>query len=168
VIIRREVPADRAAIRRVNEAAFGGTGEANAIDALRDRGQLALSLVAVHDQQIVGHLLFTPAIIEAADRVWPALGLAPLAVLPEYQRQGIGTALMTAGLEECRQLGYERVIVLGHVEYYPRFGFVPAHRYGIGNEFGVTGDAFMVLELRPGALEGVSGVAKYQPEWNGV
>lgn len=167
MIIRHEEPADQAAIRRVNEAAFGGSGEANAIDALRERGQLVLSLVAVHDQQVVGHILFTPAIIEAPDRVWSALGLAPLAVLPEYQRQGIGTSLMKTGLGECRQLGYERVIVLGHVEYYPRFGFVPAYRYGIGNEFGVTGDAFMVLELSPGALRGVSGVAKYQPEWTG-
>ena len=168
MIIRHEEPGDRVAVRRVNEAAFGGSGEANAIDALRERGQLVLSLVAVQDQQVVGHLLFTPAIIEAPDRVWPALGLAPLAVLPEYQRLGIGTALMKHGLEECRQSGYERVIVLGHVAYYPRFGFEPAHRYGISNEFGVTGDAFMVLELHPGALRGVSGVARYQPEWNGV
>jgi putative acetyltransferase len=168
MIIRREAPSDRAAIRRVNEAAFGGSGEANAIDALRNRGQLALSLVAVEDEQVVGHILFTPAIIESADRVWPALGLAPLAVLPECQRQGIGTALMQAGLEECRQLGYERIIVLGHTGYYPRFGFVPARRFSIGNQFGVKGDEFMILEMRPGALDGVKGIAKYQPEWSSV
>ncbi len=168
MIIRHEEPADQAAIRHVNEAAFQGVGEANAIDALRRRGQLTLSLVAVLDQQIVGHLLFTPAIIEASDRVWPALGLAPLAVLPEFQRQGIGTALMKAGLDQCRELGYEIVIVLGHVAYYPRFGFEPAYRYGVSNEFGVTGDAFMILGLHSGALDGVGGTAKYQPEWNGV
>src|SRR5512136_1692785 len=110
MIIRREEPQDIPAIRQVNEEAFGGSGEANAIDALRDRGMATISLVAVIDQQVVGHLFFTPATIETADHTWPALGLAPLAVLPEYQRQGIGTALMKAGLAECARLGYERVI----------------------------------------------------------
>jgi putative acetyltransferase len=168
MIIRREKPQDKAAIRHINEQAFGGTGEANAIDALRDRGQLTLSLVAVQDEVVIGHLLFTPATIETADHTWPALGLAPLSVLPAYQRQGIGTALMKAGLAECVRLGYERVIVLGHAEYYPRFGFVRASQYGIRPEWEVPDEAFMVLELQRGALDGVSGVAKYQPEWNGV
>jgi putative acetyltransferase len=156
------------AIRYVNEQAFGGTGEANAIDALRDRGAVTLSLVAVIDDRVVGHLLFTPAAIETADHTWPALGLAPLSVLPEYQRRGIGSALMKAGLAECARLGYERVIVLGHSAYYPRFGFGRASQYGIRCEWNVPDDAFMVLKLRREALDGVSGIAKYQPEWNGV
>ena len=132
MIIRHEEPADQAAIRHVNEEAFGGSGEANAIDALRDRGQLVLSLVAVQDQQVVGHLFFTPAIIESPDRTWPALGLAPLAVLPEYQRQGIGTALMKTGLARMPPgWAMSASIVLGQSEYYPRFGFVRASRYGM-------------------------------------
>ena len=168
MIIRLEEPADVAAIRCVNEQAFGGSAEANAIDQLRDRGAAMLSLVAVIDDRVVGHLLFTPITIETADRSWPGLGLAPLSVLPEFQRQGIGTALLNAGLEECRRLGHERIIVLGHPAYYPRFGFERASRYGIRFEFAAPDEACLILALRPGALDGVSGVAKYQPEWNGV
>lgn len=179
MIIRHEEPRDLAAIRAVNEQAFGGTGEANAIDALRDRGALTLSLVAVieashpatpwtRDDRVVGHLLFTEAKIEAAGHAWPALGLAPLAVLPDYQRQGIGTALMKAGLSECAQLGYERIIVLGHPAYYPRFGFQRASLYGVRFEFEAPDEACMILALHRNALDGVSGIAKYQPEWNGV
>lgn len=168
MIIRHEAPSDMAAIRFVNEKAFGGSSEANAIDALRARGAATLSLVAVIDDRVVGHLFFSPATIEAPDRSWPALGLAPLSVLPDYQRQGIGTALLRAGLGECRQLGHERIIVLGHADYYPRFGFMRASQHGIRSEWKVPEEAFMILELRPGALTGVTGVAKYQPEWNGV
>jgi putative acetyltransferase len=168
MIIRREEPQDIAAIRNVNEQAFGGSGEANAIDLLRDRGAATLSLVAVIDDRVVGHLFFTPATIESADQSWPALGLAPLAVLPEYQRQGIGTALMDAGLEECRLLGCERIIVLGHPDYYPRFGFERASQHGVRFEFEAPDEACMILALQPGALDSVGGVAKYQPEWNGV
>lgn len=168
MIIRREAPQDIAAIRHVNEQAFGGTAEANAIEALRARGAATLSLVAVIDDRVVGHLFFTPATIETAEHTWPALGLAPLSVLPEYQRQGIGTALMKAGLAECARLGYERVIVLGHPNYYPRFGFMRASQYGIRCEWEAPDEAFMVLELQRGALDSVSGIARYQPEWNGV
>lgn len=168
MIIRHEASSDIAAIRFVNEQAFGGSSEANTIDALRARGAATLSLVAVIGDQVVGHLFFSPATIEAPDRSWPALGLAPLSVLPDYQRQGIGTALMNAGLEECRQLGHERVVVLGHPRYYPRFGFVTAKPHGIDNEYNAPEEAFMILELQPGAFTDVTGVAKYQPEWNGV
>ncbi len=168
MIIRHEEPADIAAIRMVNEQAFEGLAEANAIDLLRDRGMATLSLVAVIENRVVGHLFFTPVTIETPTRSWPGLGLAPLSVLPEYQRQGIGTALMNAGLEECHRLGYKRVIVLGHPDYYPRFGFERASHYGVRFEFEAPDEACMILALQPGALDGVSGVAKYQPEWNGV
>ena len=168
MVIRREEPQDIAAIRFVNEQAFGGSVEANAIDALRDRGAAALSFVAVIDDRVVGHLFFSLVTIEARDRSWPAIGLAPLSVLPEYQRQGIGTALMNAGLEECRQLGHERVIVLGHPAYYPRFGFERASHYGVRFEYEAPDEACLALALQPGAFEGVGGVAKYQPEWSGV
>ena len=168
LIIRREEPQDVAAIRFVNEQAFDGSAEANAIDALRERGAATLSLVAVIEDRVVGHLFFSPVTIEAPDRSWPGLGLAPLAVLPEYQRQGIGTALMNTGLEECRRLGYSRVIVLGHPDYYPRFGFERASCCGVRFEFEAPDEACMILALQPGALDGLSGVAKYQPEWSGV
>lgn len=168
MIIRREEPQDSAAIRFVNKQAFGGSAEANAIEALRDRGAASLSLVAVIADQIVGHLFFSPITIESPDRSWPGLGLAPLAVLPEHQRQGIGTALMNAGLAECRRLGCERLIVLGHPDYYPRFGFERASQYGVRFEFEAPDEACLILALQPGALDGVSGVAKYQPEWSGV
>jgi putative acetyltransferase len=168
MIIRSEKPQDVAAIRLVNEQAFGGSAEANTIDLLRDRGTATLSLVATINDRVVGHLFFTPATIESPDRSWSAVGLAPLSVLPDYQRQGIGTALMSAGLEQCRRLGHERVIVLGHPDYYPRFGFERASQYGVRFEFEAPDEACMILALQPGALDGVSGVAKYQPEWNGV
>ena len=168
MIIRREEPQDVAAIRFVNAQAFDGSAEANAIDALRERGAATLSLVAVIEDRVVGHLFFSPVTIEAPDRAWPGLGLAPLAVLPEYQRQGIGTALMNTGLEECRRQGHARVIVLGHPDYYPRFGFERASRCGVRFEFEAPDEACMILALQPGALDGVSGVAKYQPEWSGV
>jgi len=168
MIMRREEPRDIAAMRLVNEQAFGGSVEANAIDALRERGAATLSLVAVIEERVVGHLFFSPVTIEARDRSWPGLGLAPLAVLPEYQRQGIGTALMNTGLEECRRLGHARVIVLGHPDYYPRFGFERASRCGVRFEFEAPDEACLILALQPGALDGVSGVAKYQPEWSGV
>ena len=166
MVIRREEPQDIAAIRFVNEQAFGGSAEASAIDALRDRGAATLSLVAVIDEQVVGHLFFSLVTIESPDRSWPGLGLAPLAVLPEYQRQGIGTALMNEGLEECRRLGHTRVIVLGHPAYYPRFGFERASAYGVRFEYEAPDEACLILALQPGALGGVSGVAKYQPEWS--
>ena len=168
MIIRPEAPRDISAIRHVNEQAFGGSAEANAIDQLRDRGQLRLSLVAEIADRIVGHLLFTPIVIESPDRSWPGLGLAPLSVLPEFQRQGIGSALMIEGLAQCRALGHERVIVLGHPAYYPRFGFERASLHSVRFEFEAPDEACMILALQPGALDGVSGVAKYQPEWNGV
>ena len=168
MIIRSEKPQDIAAIRLVNEQAFGGSAEADTIDLLRDRGTATLSLVATINDRVVGHLFFTPATIESPDRSWSAVGLAPLSVLPDYQRQGIGTTLMSAGLEECRRLGHERVIVLGHPDYYPRFGFERANQYGVRFEFEAPDEACMILALQPGALEGVSGVAKYQPEWSGV
>ena len=168
MIVRPEQPQDIAAIRYVNEQAFGGSAEANAIEALRDRGAATLSLVAVIADQVVGHLFFSPATIESPNRSWPGLGLAPLSVLPDYQRQGIGTALMNAGLEECRRLGHECIIVLGHPAYYPRFGFKRASRYNVRFEFEAPDEACMILALQPGALDGIRGVAKYQPEWSGV
>ena len=165
VLVRQEELKDVVAVRYVNERAFGQPDEADLVDALRARHKVTLSLVAVKDDQVVGHILFSPVTIESDEVAFPVLGLAPMAVLPEYQRQGIGSALVRAGLESCRNEGHECVIVLGHREYYPRFGFVPASRYGIKCEWGVSDEDFMTIELRDGALRGRAGVARYQAEF---
>jgi len=166
--IRRETPKDIDSIRYVNEQAFGQKEEAEIIDKLRKRDVVTLSLVAVQADQIVGHILFSPVSVESEYSSFEAITLAPMAVLPEYQRKGIGSQLVRVGLEECLRLGHEIMVVLGHPDYYPRFGFVPASTYGIKCKYDVPDEVFMALELRQGALSGRSGVVKYQPEFNEV
>lgn len=169
MIVRQERPEDVAGIRHVNEQAFGQPAEADLVDLLRTRGKVVLSLVATQEDLIVGHILFSPVMIESEGEVFDAaVGLAPMAVLPGLQKQGIGSQLVEHGLELCRKSGYECVVVLGHAEYYPRFGFVPASRYGLKCEYDVPDEAFMALELRDGALKGRAGIAKYQPEFKEV
>lgn len=169
VIIREENAADYAAVDRVNERAFGRREEAELVAMLHRSGKIILSLVALQDEQVVGHILFTPMRIkrETGPDV-PAVGIGPVAVLPEFQRSGIGSVLMEKGLEQCRLTGQRIVFVLGHPAYYPRFGFQPANQYGIRCAYDVPEDAFMVLELEPGALKGISGIAHYQLEFDGV
>jgi len=169
IIIREERPEDVVGIRQVNEQAFGSPVEANLVDLLRTRGKVSLSLVATQNDRIVGHILFSLVRVESEGGVFDAaLGLAPMAVLPGLQKQGIGSQLVKRGLEHCRKSGYECVVVLGHAEYYPRFGFVPASRYGLTCEYDVPDEVFMALELREGALQGRAGVARYQPEFKEV
>lgn len=153
------------AIRHVNEQAFGSTVEADLIEKLRLRRGFILSLVANHDEQLVGHILFSLVTIESESSVFTAAGLGPMAVLPAYQRRGIGSQLVHAGLAELRHTNHEVVVVLGHPNYYPRFGFSPARSYGIRCEYDVPDEVFMVLELRKGALAGRGGTVKYQPEF---
>jgi putative acetyltransferase len=167
--VRRERPNDVAAIRTVNELAFGGATEAEIVDALRARGKATLSLVAVQAHRVVGHILFSPVTIasagESGGEARAALGLGPMAVLPAHQRQGIGSLLVRTGLQACRDAGHGCIVVLGHPEYYPRFGFEPASRRGVAWEHPVPDEALMILELRPGALEGRGGIVRYQPEF---
>jgi putative acetyltransferase len=169
--IREERPGDEGEIRRVVTAAFGTAAEADLVDALRasDAWLPLLSLVGIEDRAVVGHALFTRATIETADARRPIVALAPLAVVPERQRQGIGGALIRAGLERARASGERIAIVLGHPGYYPRFGFEPAIPRGITCVFAEGGheSAFMVLALRPGALDGVQGRAEYAPAFCG-
>src|SRR5438045_4385701 len=160
--IRPERPDDIAAIRRVNERAFDSPAEADLVDLLRERGKVTLSLVAVHAGQVVGHILFSPVVIEATEQSVAAVGLAPMAVLPEWQNQGVGSLLVKAGLDECRRLGHRAVVVLGHADYYPRFGFVPASRYHVGSEYDVPDEVFMAMELQSEALAACAGTARYQ------
>ena len=164
-MIRQEEPGDEHDIHLVHERAFGGSSEASIVDALRGSDG-AVSLVAIVEDRVVGHILFTPVQIDDAAPHAPAAGLAPLAVLPEHQRHGIGSALVRAGLDGCRARGCGFVVVLGHPEYYPRFGFVQASTAGLACEYPVPDEAFMVLELQAGALGAARGVVRYRPEFS--
>lgn len=164
--IRTVTAEDHPAIRRVVESAFGQPGEADLVEALRKHAHPHISLVAVSDGVVVGHIFFSPVSIESEGDAFSAMGLAPLAVLPHYQNKGIGSELVTAGLKACKLLGHDVVVVLGHAHYYPRFGFVPASRLGIRSEYDVADDVFMVAELTKGALRGRKGLVKYHPEFS--
>lgn len=168
IVVRAETTEDYAAVRQVNELAFGRLAEAVLVDKLRAIADPQISLVAVKDAQVVGHIFFSPVSIEIGDSASPALGLGPMAVLPEYQNQGLGSQLVRAGLQECQRIDCNVVVVLGHSEYYPRFGFVPAKQKGLTCEWPVPDEAFMVAELKPDALAGRRGLVKYRPEFNEV
>jgi len=161
VIIRAKAPADHAMIRHVNEAAFGGSEEADLVEALRTAGGVLLSVVAESDGLIVGHILFSRMWIDTAAGPIDAVALAPMAVLPECQRREIGGRLIRHGLTALRGLGERIVIVVGHAEYYPRFGFSRAQAGSLEGPF--SRESFMALELSPGALEGVRGRVRYPP-----
>lgn len=159
--VRHETSDDHPAIREVNERAFGQPNEADVVDTLRGTVEPFISLVAERGGQAVGHVLFTPVTVESDDGASLAMGLGPMAVLPEYQRQGVGTQLVRAGLQECRKIGQFVVFVLGHPTYYPRFGFEPARPKGLTCQWDVPDDAFMVVELRPGAPASRRGLLRY-------
>jgi putative acetyltransferase len=165
-LIRPESPEDAESVRRLNRAAFEGPHEGEIVDQIRAAGGVVLSLVAETDDELVGHILFSE--VTVGDAGVAGLGLAPMAVLPEYQNRGIGSALVRRGLELLRAGGAPFVVVLGHPAYYPRFGFVPASSLGLASEYeGVPDEAFMVVELAAGGLAGVSGIARYRPEFGG-
>ncbi len=151
----------------MNRAAFGTSAEADLVDLLRPKAGKLVSLVAEVDDTVVGHVLFSPVSLSAHDNL-NIMGLGPMAVAPDHQRKGIGSALVREGLEQCKQLGCQAVVVLGHAEYYPRFGFVPAARYAIRSEFDVPEDVFMIAELVAGALRGASGVVRYDEAFGSV
>jgi putative acetyltransferase len=165
MLIRAEEKNDWFAVHAVNVAAFESPVEANLVDALREQARPVVSLVAEHEGAIVGHIMFSPVELPGFPER-KIMGLAPMAVSPEYQRQGIGSTLVRAGLEQCRELGMGAVIVLGHADYYPRFGFSPAARFGIGCEYDVPPEVFMAIELAPGTLQGVSGKVQYHPAFS--
>lgn len=169
--IRPEQPADIPAIHEVNHSAFGQAEEAVLVDHLRSSDAFipALSLVAVLDAQIVGHILFTKIKIkDDLGNAHDSLALAPMAVQPGFQNQGIGGQLIRHGLEQAKALGHTSVIVLGHEHYYPRFGFVPAAQWNIKAPFEVPSAAFMGIELMPGALKKVCGTVAYDKAFEGV
>jgi len=163
--IREERPDDAPAIREVNKRAFGQDQEGNIVDALRTNGAVSLSLVAAVNGRIVGHIMYSPITVGG---VITGAALGPMAVVPEYQRQGIGSKLVEAGNEKLQDDDCPFIIVLGHPNYYPRFGFRPASMYGIECEWTVPDDVFMLLVLDEAKMQGVSGLAKYRHEFSTI
>jgi putative acetyltransferase len=159
VVIREREPTDDEAIRGLNDLVFGGPFEGKLIDELREAFIDAVELVAVEDGTIVGHILFSALTTMVDDDAVPTLSLAPMCVHPESQGLGIGTALVESGLDLARDRQWQAVVVLGHPDYYPRFGFSAELASGLDAPF--EGDSFMALELVPGALDGDDGLIVY-------
>ncbi len=160
MLVRTEEDNDRDAVYAVNADAFKTSAEADLVDALRAQAQPIVSLVAEENGAVVGHIMFSPVSLSGHPHL-KVMGLAPMAVTRERQRKGVGSALVRAGLAQCRHLGYTAVVVLGHPEYYPRFGFLPSSRFGIDCEYDVPEEVFMATELHPDALSGKTGRVKY-------
>lgn len=162
--IREEIATDIPAIRSVNQQAFGQDYEGRIVDALRANGAALLSLVATVDDQVVGHIMYSPATVGEIS----GAGLGPMAVLPEYQRKGVGSRLIEAGTRKLMESGCPFVVVVGHPEFYPRFGFQPASNLGIRCEWNVPDNVFMVLVLDSLKMAGISGMTKYRDEFSTV
>jgi putative acetyltransferase len=166
IVIRHQTIEDRAEVWVVNTAAFGRPQEAELVEALQQRDAILCSLVAEVENRVVGHILFAPGTIRMDAGELPVATLGPMAVLPDFQGQGIGSRLVREGLHSMRALGHDIAIVLGHPDFYARFGFKPAQPLGIRWEHDAPEAAFMVTELTPGALAGVRGTVYYQPEFS--
>jgi putative acetyltransferase len=160
ILIRNETDKDHSAVEQIHKAAFRTDAESTVVNAIRANGNAVISLAAVVENNIVGHILFSPVSTHppAPEK---GLGLAPVVVLPEFHSQGIGSALIRAGLEECRRLSFDYAVVLGAPKYYMRFGFEKASLFGLQNEYGVD-DEFMVIKFK--ALP-AGGLVKYTPEF---
>ena len=168
LIIRPERENDYPKIREVNDFAFGQENEGRLIEKLRQTENFIpeLSLVAERNDEVVGHILFYPVIIRSDTSKFHSLSLGPMAVTPAYQRQGNGSQMVKEGLKVAKKLGHKSVIVVGHPEYYPRFGFKPSSQWKIKVPFDVPDEAFLALELVKDELKGKSGTVKYPDEFN--
>jgi len=168
ILITEENESDFDQVWNLNIKAFGREDEAKLVNILRYSGISYISLTAKRNNKILGHILFTPVKLIGNNKNLKIMGLGPMAVNPGYQRQGIGTKLIIAGIEACKNEGYDAVVVLGHPEYYPKFGFVQSSNYGISCEYDAPTEAFMILELTKGVLKGKSGIIKYNNAFNTV
>jgi putative acetyltransferase len=168
VTIRWETAVDAEKVYAVEAAAFGRPAEAELVQKLQQAGVDTISLVALLDDELVGHVLFSPVTVKSEAGVFTAVALGPVAVSPGYQNKGIGAELSRQGIEACREAGYELAFVLGHPTYYPRFGFMPSAPYGLHCQFDAPVEAFMVMELVPGALQGKQGTVYFHPLFAGV
>ncbi len=166
VEIRQEAEGDIPDIRDVNRSAFDEVDEAHLVDDLRSEGYARLSLVAEEDGRIVGHIMFSEATIRTEETGVGALALGPVGVIPERQGQGIGSALIREALDRCARTGHRIVVLLGHPDYYPRFGFSAERAGNLSSAY--SGEAFMALELVPGALSGVVGEFEFAPPFGAV
>lgn len=167
MIIRPEKPEDIIHIRSLNEMAFGRPEEAELIDRLRTACADHISLVAEDNSTVVGHIMFTPVVVSDGKQEAIGMGLAPMAVLPSRQRQGIGSLLVRSGLEVLQDSGCTFVAVLGYPDFYPRFGFKPASEFNIKCQWdGIPNEAFMILVLDRETMRGVTGTATFRDEFN--
>jgi putative acetyltransferase len=163
-LIRPEQSGDFEPVHALLLASFGREAEVRLVDRLRASGKIASALVAEEKERILGHVVFSRIVMDAEGGEVSALALAPLAVAPAFQRLGIGSALVSAGLERCRSERHSRVLVLGDPVYFARFGFAPAARFGLKCPFPAAASAFMAIELEPGAFARVSGTVRYGHE----
>ncbi len=166
MLIRPELPEDRAMIREINRRSFPTSAEARLVDNLRASACPCLSLVADDHGHLVGHLLISPVRLPVAPRPLNLAAIGPMCVVPEHQRQGIGQQFLQAALRFAEEDGIDALFVLGHVRFYGKQGFVPASRFGIRCEYPVPDEVFMVRELSPGCLEGASGLLLYEDAFN--
>ncbi|MGF1685617.1 N-acetyltransferase [Photobacterium japonica] len=167
MLIRTEAPADILPIDRLLKDVFETEAEANLVMRLRENGNRTLSLVACNDDgELVGHAFFSPVTRDGEDESWQ--GLAPLAVRADYQRQGVGLALMEEAKQMLAELSYPVIVVLGSDQYYPKVGFSQASLQGLTCSFPVPEALFMVLELLPDTIAGKQGMIEYCPEFADV
>ena len=167
IIIRKETSDDSEAIKELNNQAFCQKQEGELIENLRKKSEFVteLSLVAIHENRIIGHILYFPITIKTEKKVHSTLSLEPMAVMPDYQKKGVGGALIKAGLEKAKELGFISVVVLGHPEYYPRFGFRKASKWKIKEPFGVPDEVMMAIELQEGSLDCGGGMIDFPKEY---
>ena len=166
--IRIEEKSDIDLIWKLNSTVFPTNAEADLVNSLRDSGVPIISIVAEKDEKIIGHIFFSEVELVGNSSGLKLIGLAPMAVANHLQRKGIGSKLVTSGIEECKKQNYDVVVVLGHPEYYPKFGFLPSIEYGIKCEYDVPDEAFMILELSEGVLDGTEGTIRYNKLFNSL
>ena len=167
MLIRSEKEEDISSVYSLNKSAFESDAEAKLVNVLRSSLDDVISLVALDEDTVVGHIMFSPVAIVDCTEV-KLYGLAPMAVNKKQQQKGIGTLLVEAGLKECKAQGISAVFVLGHPNYYPRFGFTPANKFGIQSEYDVPQNVFMAIELVAGSLNEIKGVVKYDSAFSSV